>query len=273
MTRGIIHPGFHKTGTTSLQQFLEINAAALAPYVRIIMKPQMEDVASCARDCSNASLLGSKAFRRAAFRRQFTDLLQRTSLENGQTLLISCEALVGRMPGRENVVAFDAAAGLAKDMVKVTENHFDDLDLTFLYTTRAPDSWMRSAYSHLLHQSKFTMSEVEFAKKFHRAGDLDAIVGRIAEAIAPRMPITSQLEATAPEAFGPASALLQLLDLPAEVIAALEPAKHLNQQLDGFEKSKLQDYNAQDMTDTELSQIKRRFLRKRRNRKKWQEND
>jgi hypothetical protein len=273
VTRVIIHPGFHKTGTTSLQQFLEINAAALGPYVRVIMKPQMEDVASCARDCSNASFLAPNTIRRSAFRRRFADLLQRTSLENGQTLLISCEALVGRMPGRENVVAFDAAAGLAKDMVKVAEKHFDDLNLTFLYTTRAPDSWIRSAYSHLLHQSKFTMSEDEFAKKFRRAGDLDAIVARIGEAIAPRTPVTSRLEVTAPEPFGPASALLRLLDLPAEVIAALKPAKHLNPQLDSFEKSKLQDYNTHDITDMELSLIKRRFLRKRRNRKKWREND
>ena len=273
MTRVIIHAGFHKTGTTSLQKFLEINAAALAPYVRVIMKPQMEDVASCARDCSNASVFGLNAIRRATFRRRFANLLQRASLENGQLLLISCEALVGRMPGRENVAAFDAAAGLAKDMVTVAEKHFKNLDLTFLYTTRSQDSWMQSAYSHLLHQSKFTMSEAEFTERFHHAGDLDAIVARITKAIAPKTPITSQLETTTLEPFGPASAVLQLLDLPSEVVTDLEPAKHLNQQLDTFEKSKLQDYNAQDMTGTELSQIKRRFLRKRRNRKKWREND
>ncbi len=273
MTRVIIHPGFHKTGTTSLQRFLEINAAVLAPYVRVILKPEMEDVASRARDCSNVSRLGMHTVRRAAFRRRFADLLQRTPLENGQTLLVSCEALVGRMPGRENVVAFDAAPALAKDMVRVAGKHFGDLDLTLLYTTREQASWMRSAYSHLLHQSKFTMSEEAFAKEFYRAGDLDTIISKITKAIAPRTPITSQLEATAPEPFGPASALLPLLDLPADVVAALEPAKHLNQQLDVFEKSKLQDFNAQDMTDTELSQIKRRFLRKRRNRKKRQKND
>ncbi|PCJ76907.1 MAG: hypothetical protein COA53_01460 [Rhodobacteraceae bacterium] len=273
MTRVIIHPGFHKTGTTSLQRFLEINATALAPYVRVILKPQMEDVASCARNCSNVSHFGMHTVRRAAFRRRFADLLQRTPLKSGQTLLISCEALVGRMPGRKNVVAFDAAPALAKDIVRVAGKHFGDLDLTLLYTTREQASWMRSAYSHLLHQSKFTMSEEAFAKEFYRAGDLDTIISKITKAIAPRTPITSQLEATAPEPFGPASALLPLLDLPADVVAALEPAKHLNQQLDAFEKSKLQDFNAQDMTDTELSQIKRRFLRKRRNRKKRQEND
>ena len=273
MTRVIIHPGFHKTGTTSLQQFLEINATALASHVRVILKPQMEDVASCARDCSNASFLGLNTIRRVAFRRRFADILQRTPLETGQTLLISCEALVGRMPGRENVVAFDAAAGLAKDMVRVAEKHFEDLDLTLLYTMREQASWVRSAYSHLIHQSKFTMSEAAFSEKFHRAGDLEAIVTRVAKAIAPRPPVTSQLEATTHEPFGPASALLQLLDLPTEVIATLVSPKHLNRQLDAFEKSKLQDYNAQDITDTELSQIKRRFLRKRRNRKKWRKND
>ena len=273
MNRVIIHAGFHKTGTTSLQQFLEINAATLAPHVRVVMKPQMEDVASCARDCSNASLLGSNAFRRAAFRRRFMDLLRRTSLNTGQTLLISCEALVGRMPGRENVVAFDAAVGLAKDMVRVTEKHFDDLDLTLFYTTREQASWIRSAYSHLLHQSKFTMSEAEFTERFHRAGDLDTILAQIDKAIVPRALITSQLENTTLEPFGPASSLLKLLNLPSDVITELKPAKHLNQQLDTFEKRKLQDFNAQDMTDTELNQIKRRFLRKRRNRKKRREND
>jgi len=177
------------------------------------------------------------------------------------------------MPGRENVPAFDAAAGLAKDMMTVSEKHFDNLDLTLLYTVRGQASWLQSAYSHLLHQSKFTLSEAEFTESFHRAGDLDAIVAGIAKAIAPRIPVTSQLEATANTPFGPASALLQLLDLPAEVIATLVPPKHLNQQLDAFEKSKFLDYNAQDIADTELSQIKRRFLRKRRNRKKRQDND
>ncbi len=273
MTRVIIHAGFHKTGTTSLQQFLEINAATLAPYVRVLLKSQMEDVASCARDCSNRSIPGLNTIKQAAFRRRFADLLQRTSLADGQILLISCEALVGRMPGREGILTFDAAAGLASNMVKVADRHFDNLDLTLFYTTRGQTSWMRSAYSHLLHQSKFTMSEPEFTETFRRAGDLDAIVTSIAKAIAPRIPVSSQLETTADDLFGPATALLRLLNLPTEVADSLEPPKHLNRQLDGFEKSKLQELNTRDITDAELNQIKRRFLRKRRNRKKRQEND
>jgi hypothetical protein len=34
MTRVIVHAGYHKTGTTSLQDFLHRNRAALAPHLR-----------------------------------------------------------------------------------------------------------------------------------------------------------------------------------------------------------------------------------------------
>ena len=277
MTRVIIHPGFHKTGTTSLQQFLDLNANALAPHVRVIMKPQMEDVAKCARDCSNHAGFGSfllGPIRRATFRRQFADLLVRSPLEQGQILLISCEALVGRMPGRDNVKAFDAAAGLAKDMAHVAERHFgSDLDLTFFYTTRSAKSWMKSAYSHLLHQSRFTLSEAEFLAKYKRAGNLDEITHAITKVAAPHRLITSALEETASQPFGPATDLLKLLELPEEVIKNLEAARHLNRKLTNAELDKLKRINSKDVDETELSLMKRRFIRKQRKRAQRRQND
>jgi len=268
MTRVIIHPGFHKTGTTSLQRFLEINADALSPFVRVVLKPEMEDVAKSARDCSNvtgARGLLRRSRVRAAFKSQFTNLLNRLSLEEGQILLISCEALVGRMPGRDKVMAFDAAAGLAKDMRDVTLNHFGpEVDLTFLYTTRQQQSWMRSAYSHLLQQSRFTLTEEEFAHKYARTGDLDTIISQIRKAISPRPLVESRLEVTSPQHFGPASALLQLLDLPTDVMDTLVLAKQLNTGLDEIEQARMRTFNAQDIDDGDLSLKKRRYLRKRR---------
>lgn len=214
---------------------LAINETLIAPYAFVILKPQMEDVAKRARECSNVVGLRNilrRPFVRAAFRRQFAALLHRTTLETGQVLLISCEALVGRIPGRENVKAFDAAADLAKDMVAVVEKHFDnDLDLTFLYTTRSAISWMRSAYSHLLHQSKFTMSEVDFLHGFNRASDLDAILTQIRKAVAPHNVVNSELEMTANDPLGPASILLDLLDLPIDVAAKIEPARQHNKKV------------------------------------------
>lgn len=119
------------------------------------------------------------------------------------------------------------------------------------------------------------MTHVIIHAGLHKSGttSLQRFLEINAAILAPRTPVTSRRETTSHESFEPASALLRLLNLPTDLIATLKPAKHLNRQLDTFEKSKLQDYNAQDMTDTELSQIKRRFLRKRRNRKKWREND
>ena len=267
MTRVIIHAGFHKTGTTSLQRFLEINAAALAPYVRVILKPQMEDLASCARDCSNAT--PPKRTARAAFKKQFAALLKRTSLGKNQTLLISCEALVGRMPGRDNVEAFDAAPTLAEDMLTVASQHFGDgLGITFFYTTRAPDAWMHSAYAHLLQQTKFTMTVGEFATKYARASDLKATMSEISNAIAPHKPEVSALEATSPQHFGPASDLLTLLDLPHQVIETLQPAPQVNRGGSAFEQRKMIAFNKSVLDGEELGLKKRRFLRKHRNRLK-----
>ena len=268
MTRVIIHPGFHKTGTSSLQRFLEINTGALSPFVRVVLKPEMEDVAKSARDCSNVTgmrgLLGRRRVR-VAFKTQFTNLLNRLSLEDGQVLLISCEALVGRMPGRDNVAGFDAAAGLAKDMRYVIRDHFGpDVDLTFLYTIRARQSWMKSAYSHLLMQSRFTMTEEEFARKYARSGDLDTIVSQIRKTIAPCPLVESRLEVTSPQIFGPASELVRILDLPADVLDTLQAAKQLNTGLDRTEQAQMRDFNARDLKENDLRQIKRRFLRKRR---------
>lgn len=130
---------------------------------------------------------------------------------------------------------------------------------------------MHSAYSHLLHQSKFTMTEDNFVQQYSRAGDFEPIIAAITDTIAPHRLINSKLEQTAPESFGPASDLIKLLTLPAEVVAELEPAKQLNRKLTRFEQDRMKQINAIDIDDSELGLMKRRFLRRRRKRAKRQQ--
>jgi hypothetical protein len=47
--RVILHAGFHKTGTTSVQEFLRANRSALKKHVAIRLKPQMRDLIHAAR--------------------------------------------------------------------------------------------------------------------------------------------------------------------------------------------------------------------------------
>ena len=249
----------------------------LCPAVVLELFQRQQDAAKCARACSNATgprgLLKRRAAR-ASFKKQFTQLLERIPLAQGQILLISCEALVGRMPGRDKVMGFDAAASLAKDMRDVVQKHFgSDVDLTFLYTTRSQNTWMRSAYSHLLQKSRFTLTEDEFTKRYARAGDLAKVLADIARTVAPCPVVESRLEITSPQAFGPASELVKLLNLPSELVATLTPAKQVNKRLDQFEQDKMRALNMLDADDEELDHKKRRFLRKRRKRlRRRQEN-
>ncbi len=44
MTEVIVHAGFHKTGTTSVQRFLQANAPALKPHVTLGLNYQARDL-------------------------------------------------------------------------------------------------------------------------------------------------------------------------------------------------------------------------------------
>ena len=50
----IIHAGFHKTGTTSLQQNLRANRAVLRPDIRLVLRPGMTALCESARAYSRS---------------------------------------------------------------------------------------------------------------------------------------------------------------------------------------------------------------------------
>ena len=54
MTLVVIHAGFHKTGTTSVQTALTENAERLAPHLRVLLKPDFKPLTDAARACSVA---------------------------------------------------------------------------------------------------------------------------------------------------------------------------------------------------------------------------
>ncbi len=43
--RILLHPGFHKTGTSSMQHFLWVNRAALAPHAHVMLLRHVQAVA------------------------------------------------------------------------------------------------------------------------------------------------------------------------------------------------------------------------------------
>lgn len=210
--RLVIHAGFHKTGTTSIQETLKLNRPVLRPVLHSVFRPGLKHVVVAARGFSTYGDVVS----RAKFRRRFRAFLKERPLLPEQVLCLSAEELSGHLPGRPKVLSYRAAIKLAKDMAAGARSVFPDAELVLFYTTRNPDDWLASAYAEHVKSSSMTMAFEEFVARYRSAAELDDMVKRIASTVSADV-IQSRLEETANDAFGPAAKLLDICDVPQDI--------------------------------------------------------
>lgn len=222
--RIVIHAGFHKTATSTTQQVLRGNRAALRPYLRSLLKWGMEDLLHAARGYST----WRDPLTLAKFRRRFRALMAAQDNMPRRTLCLSAEELSGHMPGREGIADFGAAPVLAAEMARIAHKTYPEADTLFFYSTRAPLDWLRSAYWEHVKSSSLTLDFGAFRDGFPDASDLDAIVDRVAEA----QPCPVHRARIEDHRDAPAAPLLRLCEVPEDVIAALPPAPRANARRD-----------------------------------------
>lgn len=229
MTRIIIHPGFHKTGTTSLQNFLLSNRAALRPYFDFYGKPDFPAAGSHAR------LYAVKRFPWTLwrFRRAFRRFL--APLPKDRDLVISRETFSGGMPGHRNAFGKmfksyrHAARPLAKVIVaEVKRKYGPQAEITFVYTTRDPEPWIASVHGHLLRSIRLTDDFATFRARFDTLLGPDVEAGAMRQSLHPVPVITAPLEVYGAKPHGAAEVILDLLDVPTEVRAKLKPVARSN---------------------------------------------
>ena len=210
--RIVIHAGFHKTGTTSIQQTLKLNRPVLKPVLRSVLRPGMKELVTAARGFSTEG----DALSRAKFHNRFGSFLYEQPPMRRRVLCLSAEELSGHLPGRPKTPDYRAAVKLAQDMAAGAHMVFPYAELVFFYTTRNPDDWLASAYSEHVKSSSMTMGFDEFASKYHRAADLEGIIGQVASAVSAKV-VHSRLEETLDDTFGPATRLLDICEVPQDV--------------------------------------------------------
>ncbi|HGG04075.1 MAG TPA: hypothetical protein ENK28_01345 [Aliiroseovarius sp.] len=229
MTRIIVHAGFHKTGTSSLQQYLRRTRRDLAQYGAIYLKEDFLDAGNAGR------IYGLKPFpwRLRRFRRHLRGFLE--SIPDDKVIFLSWEGFCGVMPGHRRIggrsVRDMATSGipLARAIVKELRRRFGpDADITFLYTLRDREPWINSVYGHIVRSIRLTMDFDSFRASLPNLPTLQEEATRIARAIAPVPVETARLEALKSKAQGPAYAALTLIGVPEDVIATLPPARKVN---------------------------------------------
>lgn len=223
----VLHIGFHKTGTSTVQNLLRTNRALLKPHLAMRLKPQMTDLLHATRGYST----WRDKISLAKVARRFDLLLQDLPGMPRRTLVLSAEELSGHMPGRGALADYSAAPELARIYVEWAQRYFPDCEVVIYASTRDPENWLRSAYGEHVKSSSMTLDFTDFVARYGLAADLDGVVDDIAAAVPCRV-FRARLEAAQTQRLGPAQPLLDLCNVPPETMARIMPPPVANPALD-----------------------------------------
>jgi hypothetical protein len=220
--RIVLHMGFHKTGTSTVQQFLRANRKALMPVAAIRLKNQMPELMHATRGYST----WRDPLTLAKVSARFDALLADLPGMARRTLILSAEELSGHMPGRDTLVDYSAAVDLAQLYAEVSAARFPKADLIFYFTLRDPAGWLESAYWEHVKSSSMTLDFDAFAQQYGAAAQL----GKTVDAVRSVLPHT--VASTSIDHGGDTiTRLLDLCDVPDAMRAELTTVPVANMRL------------------------------------------
>ncbi|MBL8564000.1 MAG: hypothetical protein JNN06_17165 [Gemmobacter sp.] len=255
--RILIHAGFHKTGSSSVQAALRAHAAALAPHCAVLLAdtPEGHRMQEAARLLSRAP----GVVNRRLFRRAFDAWLGLIPLGQDQRLILSCEDLSGHMPGHPGIDAYAMAGRLASVAARAAREMWPGAEVWLAYGTRAPESWLASVYWQQAQHPHLTEDFAPFAARLRPACDFTALVAQIGlEADTPA--IAMALERHGPRRLGPVEALYDLIALPDSLRATLAPVPPVNASGKARIARKLVALNRRGLDPEALTAAKRALL-------------
>ncbi|MGJ8621229.1 MAG: hypothetical protein ACSHW1_00525 [Yoonia sp.] len=222
--RIVIHAGFHRTGTTTVQRVLAKNRDILAPFLQVILK---EDIAAI---CSAAGRYARvpRPSNLAKFAQQVGDHFAGLDPADARPILLSAEDLCGPIPGRRGRAGYPHAPDLLKTLIAGLP---PTLAPHVFLSTRDFQSWQHSCYAHHLRYSQMQDSLQTYLDDQSASNDLEGQAQDIRAALEDTPVTTRAIEDMANLPQGPLTPLLDLVDLPADQRAPLRPRRALNRSM------------------------------------------
>jgi hypothetical protein len=243
--RIILHPGFHKTGTSSMQHLLWLNRALLAPHALVLLLRQLRPVAKlCAAYSRNQNPLAL-----IDLADELTRVFDEAPDPEGRDILLSCEGLSGHLPGWPGVSSYDAAPLTISYVAGFLAERFPRAETTILLTTRDAEGWLWSAWRHHLRGQRLTRDWTWFRARYAAAADLDAVALAVAEAAEGAAVLSIGLDRAVTHSLGPGGVLIDQLRLPAEVRRQIVTVKPGNRGPDAELAAEFLALNRSDLSD------------------------
>ena len=176
LTRVIVHAGFHKTGTTTVQRCLQLNRGLLAPHAQVLLRAELAGTSTAAGLYARWRLPPLRWWLRHRLRRA----LRRHPPIEGRAVVISCERLSGMMPGRHGGWRYDLAPELAVETVRALRAVWGArVEVGFVYTTRDADAWTESVWRHLVRHDGMTLPFERFCDRLGDTPGLDDLADEV----------------------------------------------------------------------------------------------
>lgn len=253
--RVIVHAGFHRTGTTSIQHMMQRNARKLARHFRILTRRQMPGLCEAARAWSlsrDAADLGLVTF-------ELAQILEPLDPTDARPLVLSSEDLSGHMPGRFHLSGYDAAPPLMASIQQTVQTCLPGADLAFFFTTRAASPWLHSTWAQHVRAIRFTEPRDAYIARMAPHTDLAAQVARIANTVT--APVHSaRLEDCADAPYGPFSPLLDLMQASPKLRAKLTALPPSNPSFPDPVLAQFLALNQSDLSREVLAEAKKTLM-------------
>ncbi|TNF19456.1 MAG: hypothetical protein EP318_14955 [Rhodobacteraceae bacterium] len=257
MVRVVIHAGFHKTGTSSVQSMARANAALLQPHARILLRADFRALTEATRAYS----VTRKPRALDRVHAEAEAVFQALDPADPRPVALLSEDLCGHLPGRHDIADYGAAPALMAQLAAAAVAVLGpEVGLHFHLSTRAAAPWFRSAYWQILRSARRTEGPEDFARLHAGAADFDPVVAGIAAAVAPYPVEPVALEGLREAPQGPMTPLLDLLAIPPEIRAALAPAAPANVRPEGLDEVFLA-LNRCGLPDGKVAMLKKTTLR------------
>lgn len=202
----LIHAGFHKTGTTTVQTALRQNRARLKPHLRLFLPGKLKALCQATRAFS----ADRRPMDEGLIRFEAAELAQRWHPDDPRPILICSEDLSGHLPGRKGLTAYDTTPQILALIAEAVQLAQPLAQLRFHFSTRDPAAWIQSCYVQHLRALRLTEDVVTYTQRMAASADLDDVVDRVARVVAPVPVDRCRLEDCA---GNPLASILAPLDL------------------------------------------------------------